>query len=63
MKEHNFPKGKMMTVCGNSYKMLKDTRFEKHFEFFGTWDVHYGIYEGCGGNMPFNEDDNYAACC
>ncbi len=62
---HNFPKGKIITLCGNSYKMLKDTRFEKHFEFFGTWDTHYGIFEGCGGNMPFKLDDNTteADCC
>ncbi len=60
---HTFPKGKMITVCGNSYKMLKDTRFEAHFEFFGNWDTHYGIFEGCGGNMPFDEDGEGAACC
>jgi len=61
---HNFPKGKMITVCGNTYKMLNDTRFAKHFEFFGTWDVHYGIFEGCGGNMPFSEDGSEdGACC
>ncbi len=62
---HNFPKGKMITVCGNTYKMLNDTRFAEHFEFFGTWDVHYGIFEGCGGNMPFSEDGSgdAGACC
>ncbi|MEL6989623.1 MAG: methyltransferase domain-containing protein, partial [Bacteroidota bacterium] len=30
---HNFPKGKMEAVCGNTYKMLHDTRFKDHFEF------------------------------
>ncbi|MGK0391058.1 MAG: arsenite methyltransferase [Maribacter sp.] len=61
---HNFPKGKMMTVCGNTYKMLFDTRFAKHFEFFGTWDTHYGIFEGCGGNIPFKgETGDGEACC
>ncbi len=61
---HNFPKGKMMTVCGNTYKMLHDTRFNKHFEFYGSWDTHYGIFEGCGGNMPFKEGENSGeACC
>lgn len=60
---HHFPKGKMMTVCGNTYKMLNETRFNDHFEFFGTWDTHYGIFEGCGGNMPFDEDENGEACC
>ncbi len=60
---HNFPCGKMMTVCGNTFKMLKETRFAKHFEFFGNWDTHYGIFEGCGGNMPFSEGGEDGACC
>jgi len=62
---HNFPKGKMITVCGNTYKMLNETRFAKHFEFFGNWDTHYGIFEGCGGNMPFKGDVDAEgiACC
>lgn len=59
---HNFPTGKVMTVCGNTYKMLHDTRFADHFEFYGSWDTHYGIFEGCGGAMPFNEDGE-ASCC
>ncbi|MEQ9300554.1 MAG: methyltransferase domain-containing protein [Cyclobacteriaceae bacterium] len=62
---HYFPKGKMMTVCGNTYKMLHDTRFKQYFDFYGTWDVHYGIFEGCGGNMPFSEtaSGEAASCC
>ena len=60
---HHFPKGKMITVCGNTYKMLHDTRFAKHFEFFGTWDTHYGIFEGCGGNLPFNAEMGVEESC
>jgi len=62
---HYFPKGKIMTVCGNTYKMLHDTRFQQYFEFYGTWDTHYGIFEGCGGNMPFSptEGSDPASCC
>ncbi len=62
---HRFPKGKMITVCGNTYKMLHETRFKEHFEFFGDWSTHYGIFEGCGGNMPFNADENGGdmSCC
>ncbi|MBU2018396.1 MAG: methyltransferase domain-containing protein [Bacteroidetes bacterium] len=62
---HVFPKGKIMTVCGNTFKMLNETRFKEHFDFFGDWSTHYGIFEGCGGAMPFknslNSDD--ASCC
>ena len=54
----------MIAVCGNSYKMLHDTRLAKHFDFFGTWDNHFGIFEGCGGNMPFSaEEGGDESCC
>lgn len=62
---HNFPKGKIMSVCGNTFKMLHDTRYNSAFDFFGDWSTHYGIYEGCGGKMPFNDSlvGNAASCC
>ena len=63
---HNFPKGKIMTVCGNTYKMLKETRFERHFDFYGDFSTHYGIFEGCGGAMPFSVNDKEVvtgSCC
>lgn len=62
---HYFSKGKVMTVCGNSYRMLYDTRFKSHFTFYGTWDTHFGIFEGCGGAMPFSADSESEAdsCC
>ncbi|HHS95883.1 MAG TPA: methyltransferase domain-containing protein [Phaeodactylibacter sp.] len=61
---HHFPTGKVMPVCGNTYLMLKKTRFAKHFEFYGNFDTHYGIYEGCGGTMPFKEDGwDSESCC
>jgi arsenite methyltransferase len=63
---HNFPKGKIMTVCGNTYKMLYETRYRNAFNFYGNWDTHYGIYEGCGGKMPFKPTKNgeaAASCC
>ncbi|HEX4888216.1 MAG TPA: methyltransferase domain-containing protein [Luteibaculaceae bacterium] len=63
---HLFPKGKMITVCGNTYRMLNETRYKSHFEFYGNWDTHYGIFEGCGGKMPFSVQSagtSEAACC
>jgi hypothetical protein len=53
----------VMPVCGNTYRMLSDTRFNNHFEFFGTWDTHYGIYQGCGGNIPFTGDSEEGTTC
>lgn len=61
---HYFQKGKIESVCGNTYMMLKETRFDKHFEFFGDFSTHYGIFEGCGGAMPFNiERVEDGSCC
>lgn len=67
-EHHEFPKGKIMSVCGNTFRMLNDTRYQKHFDFFGDWSTHYGIYEGCGTDIPFSNkneasDDSSGGCC
>ena len=50
---HNFLKGKVSLVCGNSWKMLHDTRFKEHFEFIGDFNQHFGLFEGCGKGIPY----------
>lgn len=62
---HLFPKGKVMPVCGNTYEMLIDTRYKPYFQFYGDYSTHYGIYEGCGGNIPFSPESGSQAssCC
>lgn len=62
---HHFPKGKIIPVCGNTYRMLNETRLKNHFDFYGTWDTHFGIFEGCGGAMPFDTEGEQgtASCC
>ena len=57
---HYFEKGKVESVCGNTYNMLNETRFKKYFDFYGNWDTHFGIFEGCGGNAPFSEGSRTA---
>ena len=50
---HIFTKGKVQNVCGNTYKMLHDTRFKEHFNFLGSFDTHHGIFKDCGEDAPF----------
>lgn len=50
---HLFKAGKIEPVCGNSYRMLAETRFAKHFRFYGSFETHFGVYAGCGESMPF----------
>ncbi|MGL1936609.1 MAG: methyltransferase domain-containing protein [Fibrobacterales bacterium] len=63
---HAIQKGKVFPVCGNTWRMLHDTRFKEYFEFIGTWDTHYGAFSDCGINVPFGsagQTDSEGACC
>ena len=63
---HRIEAGKMFPVCGNTWKMLHDTRLRTHFEFFGDFSTHHGIFAGCGTASPFSDTAAPAAggsCC
>jgi SAM-dependent methyltransferase len=50
---HLIERGKVFTVCGNTWRMLAETRFRPHFDFIGNFATHYGIFPGCGTSIPF----------
>ena len=67
---HFIETGRMFPVCGNTWRMLAETRLAPHFEFFGDFSRHYGIFPGCGSVIPFGQaggQDSAAAtsgaCC
>lgn len=66
-KHHDIATGKVFPVCGNTWRMLADTRFRDHFTFIGDFSRHYGLFEGCGSAMPFDTDagtnGGVSACC
>lgn len=65
-KHHNIETGKVFPVCGNTWHMLRSTRFAPYFDFIGDFDRHYGIFVGCGGGLPFDEaaiSANELPCC
>ena len=39
-KHHVIQRGKVFPVCGNTYRMLNESRFREHFVFIGSWDTH-----------------------
>ncbi len=53
-KGHVFAAGQEVAVCGNTYRMLAESRFAPYFEFDGDFTTHHGIFAGCGGGMPFD---------
>lgn len=65
-KHHNIEIGKAFPVCGNTWRMLHDSRFAEHFEFSGDFSHHLGLFEGCGSSMPFDAKtrcNEPSACC
>jgi len=55
---HLIERGKVFPICGNSWRMLADTRFAPFFDFIGDFATHYGIFAGCaspGTSLPFDE--------
>jgi len=65
-KHHDIQAGKVFPVCGNTWRMLHDTRFAAHFDFIGDFSRHYGLFEGCGGSLPFDIAQNTGGdspCC
>lgn len=63
---HDIETGKVFPVCGNTWLMLHETRFKDHFQFIGDFSTHYGIFEGCGSDLPYQRSestDGVAPCC
>lgn len=66
-KHHAIVRGQVFPVCGNTWKMLKDTRFARYFDFIGDFSRHYGIFAGCGTTIPYDTSGKSGAssggCC
>lgn len=69
-KHHAIDAGRVFPVCGNTFRMLAESRFAPHFDFIGNRARHFGLFAGCGSAMPFGSagqpvrraDDN-GGCC
>jgi SAM-dependent methyltransferase len=68
-KHHRIEAGRAFPVCGNTWRMLKESRLAPHFDFVGDFSRHFGIFEGCGKALPFAIDgaaaigDDRCGCC
>ena len=64
-KHHRMDAGRVFPVCGNTWRMLQETRLRPHFDFIGDFSRHYGVFAGCGGGLPFTagNPETAAACC
>jgi len=60
-KHHRIEAGRVFPVCGNTWRMLKESRLAPHFDFIGDFLRHFGLFEGCGKAMPFTGAPSAAA--
>lgn len=64
---HVIEKGRVFPVCGNTWRILKESRFAPWFDFIGDGSTHYGIFPGCGLASPFSQQEPGTsasdACC
>lgn len=56
---HEFKTGLPYPVCGNTAKMLSETRYQEHFKVIGDFTTHYGIFDCVEPTQANNE----MACC
>ena len=68
-KHHGIEAGRVFPVCGNTFRMLHETRFAAHFDFIGDFSRHFGLFAGCGSSIPFDAGasagvpDASGSCC
>ncbi|MGB4100871.1 MAG: methyltransferase domain-containing protein [Alphaproteobacteria bacterium] len=59
---HLFRTGMPERVCGNTWKMLMETRFAQHFSSMGDFSTHYGVFN-CAPLTGAEGDAPAGACC
>jgi len=66
-KQHRIEAGRVFPVCGNTWRMLKESRFAPWFDFLGGFERHYGAFPGSGVGLPFDrgeaEENSGSGCC
>ena len=60
---HLIEKGRAFPVCGNTWHILKQSRFAPHFRFFGDFSTHFGVFPGCGTDIPYEDHGNEGSGC
>jgi len=61
---HLIKKGMPFLVCGNTAKMLSETRYARHFKIVGDTSTHFGLFDCAQPAANFGGDDKATgACC
>lgn len=61
-EEHTFYLNRPERVCGNTALMLKESRLNRYFDVVGSFEEHFGLFEGCG-NVNEKGMNSSGGCC
>jgi ubiquinone/menaquinone biosynthesis C-methylase UbiE len=67
-EDNTFEKGKAKNVCANTFLMLEKSRYNKHFQFIGNKENHFGLFTNTSKANPFaelhkQEQPKTSGCC
>jgi SAM-dependent methyltransferase len=60
---HIFERGKGVPVCGNTAKMLSETRYGSYFNVAGSTDFHFGLFDCTSEAAASAVTSSTGACC
>lgn len=60
---HRFETGKPLRVCGNTFDMLAQTRYGRHFQLAGDSSTHFGLFDCGPAPATGNGAELASGCC
>ncbi len=60
---HRFETGRPMRVCGNTFDMLAQSRYARHFSLTGDTSIHFGLFDCVQPASATSADASSGACC
>ncbi|MFZ5627982.1 MAG: methyltransferase domain-containing protein [Spirochaetota bacterium] len=60
---HLLKTGMPFLVCGNTAKMLSETRYAKHFQIIGDTSKHFGLFDCKPAAFAHSDEKSTGACC
>ena len=60
---HVFEKNKPEKVCGNTARMLSETRFKDYFQVIGSFEEHFGEFSDCGNSTESDTKNDTTGTC
>lgn len=63
-RDNIFDKGRVVPICGNTFRMLSESRYKNDFKLIGDFDTHFGHFAGCQIANPFDREvEKESPCC